>query len=117
MSRFMSFDATLTLKDDVEFKDVESELPKTDLRFEELSFNPLDRTVQIEGDAFVDSPCRYLKDIQYALNDLRKYVCNGEDAYVIDQDAVWPAGWRFVFEEDGVKCYEGMMIFVEEVKL
>lgn len=117
MSRFMNFDATLVLKDGVDFKEVESELLKSDLHYDELLFNSIDNTVQISDVTPVTSPCRYLKDVQYALNDLRKYVCNGEDAYVIDLDAVWPAGWRFVFEEDGVKCYEGMMIFVEEVKL
>lgn len=115
MAHSLGFDATLSIRDEFDPRRLEFITDDSISLFDEWWVDEENHTLTITCAMNTNDVVGYLKEVLNALRSFAKYICDDEDAYLIDTDASWPAGWRFVFKNGDVKCYEGMMIFVEEV--
>lgn len=117
MAHTLTFDASLHIRDNVDMRKTNFISDEHIGLFDEWFVNEKDRSLMVAGVVSTHDVHEYLADVNKAMKDIARYICDGEDAYVIDTDGSWPSGWRFVFQGNDVKCYEGMMIFIEEVKM
>ena len=72
-------------------------------------------TLSFNGGMYANDLELYLRELLRVFRRIAPFIEDDEDVYVLNTDASWPTGWRYVFKDGDVKCYEGMMIFVEEV--
>lgn len=117
MSHVLSIDAALKVREGVVTDDLHFDNAPWEAYFSKWGYDPKSNTYDITGLVETNGVISYLRNVHHLLNEFVPYVCDGEDVYVIDEDASWPAGWRFVFKDGEVVCYEGMMVFIDEVKM
>lgn len=117
MSHRLDYDAVLNIRDDVALEELEGVVEeKVGEYFDEWFIDHKNRTLTFNGIAVATDVMGFVKEFLDALCTIAPYICDEEDTYVMDFDAGWPTGWRMVFKDGNVKCYEGMMVFIDEVK-